>query len=346
MDILTHALLGAAASQAVLGARMSRRAWLIGAVGGLLPDADVLIASSSDPLLAIEYHRHFTHSLAFIPVGGLIAALPWLAQQRHRSNWLTAYAAGCIGYATHGLLDACTNYGTHLLWPFSPERAAWHWITTIGPLFTLMLLAGLVFAIRRRSRLPAAAALVLCLAYVGIAAMQRGQALDVQERVAAERGHTVDRAEMFPTVGNPFVWRSVYQSGDTLYTDRTRVTGAGAALWKDGGTVALLQERDLPTEVRADERMRRDFGRFSYFSAGWVARAQDDPAVIGDARYSLRTDIFAPIWGVRFHPGMAVPTEWVDRTGKNLIPARELWNEISGRAPGYRPVQQVAFPTR
>ncbi len=40
----------------------------------VIPDMDVLIRSASDPLLAIEYHRHFTHALAFIPVGGLIAA--------------------------------------------------------------------------------------------------------------------------------------------------------------------------------------------------------------------------------------------------------------------------------
>jgi hypothetical protein len=69
-----------------------------------------------------------------------------------------------------------------------------------------------------------------------------------------------------------------------------------------------------------------------------VARAADDPTVIGDARYSLRTDRFEPIWGVRFHPDGPLPTEWVDRTIKNRIPIRDLWEEISGTAPGYRTV--------
>jgi inner membrane protein len=101
-------------------------------------------------LLAIEYHRHFTHALAFIPVGGVLAASPWLLQQRHRPDWRPLLVAGTLGYATHGVLDACTNYGTHLLWPFSPVRVAWHWITTIGPLLTLILLVGLVFAVRRQ----------------------------------------------------------------------------------------------------------------------------------------------------------------------------------------------------
>lgn len=54
--------------------------------------------------------------------------------------------------------------------------------------------------------------------------------------------------------------------------------------------------------------------RFRWFSSGWVAQAPDQPEVYGDARYSLRTDAFDPIWGVRFDPGSHSPTEWVGRT--------------------------------
>lgn len=63
MDLLTQSLIGAGLAQA--GARRDelRMATGIGLVAGLLADADVLIQSSADPLLQIEYHRHFTHSL-------------------------------------------------------------------------------------------------------------------------------------------------------------------------------------------------------------------------------------------------------------------------------------------
>ena len=73
MDPLTQATLGAAAAQVSKPKRFVA-ATLVGAVGGALPDVDILIRSSSDPLLSLEYHRHFTHSLAFIPIGGAIAA--------------------------------------------------------------------------------------------------------------------------------------------------------------------------------------------------------------------------------------------------------------------------------
>jgi len=96
MDPLTHALLGATAAQAALGHRLGRRAWLPGALGGLLPDADILIRSTADPLLAIEYHRHFTHAFAFIPVGGVVAASPWLVQRRYRADWRPLTGGRCL----------------------------------------------------------------------------------------------------------------------------------------------------------------------------------------------------------------------------------------------------------
>lgn len=97
-----------------------------GLLCGLAPDLDVLVSSSTDPLLPLEYHRQFTHSLIFIPVGGLICALVlYLLFARHRSlSFGATYLYCTLGYATHALLDSCTTYGTLLLWPFSDMRVA------------------------------------------------------------------------------------------------------------------------------------------------------------------------------------------------------------------------------
>ena len=338
MDPLTHGLLGAVAAKAVLGRRLGHPGWMIGAAAGMLPDVDFFIRSDADPLLNIEYHRQFTHSLAAIPFGGLLAALPWLTFRKYREQWRGVLAASLLGYATHGVLDACTTYGTHLAWPFSPARESWNLMTTIGPLFTLFLLLGLFLAARKQSHAPAVAALALCLAYVGAAAWQRGHAEDALAHIAAGRGHTVDRMEIFPTVGNPLVWRTLYRSGDTLHADRVRVPLSSDAQWKAGPRMAHMDERHLTDAERADPRVRRDFRRFSYFSAGWVARAPRDASVIADARYSLANDAFEPIWGVRFKPAQPVPTEWVARDRERKIPLGELWQEITGRAEGYRPL--------
>lgn len=307
-------------------------------MGGLIPDLDVLIRSPEDPLLAVEYHRQFTHALAFIPVGGALAALPWLARKQRRSQWKPILGAATVGYATHGLLDACTTYGTQLFWPFSSYRVAWSWISIIDPIFTLALLVGVVWAARARARLPALLALAFCSLYLGLGALQHERGLEAQEQIAAARQHTPLRGDVFPTVGNHLVWRSLYQAGDSLYADRIRIPWTGMPQWTEGTAVALTQEQDLPPGARGDPRVRRDFRRFHWFSSGWTARAPDDPSVIGDARYSLRTDAFEPIWGVRFHPDRPVPTEWVDRTRDRSPRPSEFWKEIVGMHPEYRPV--------
>lgn len=336
MDPLTHALLGASAAHLACARQLGRRAWLIGACAGMLPDVEFFIRSSEDPLLNIEVHRQFTHAFAFIPVGGALAAAPWLLSPARRADWKPVLGAATLAYATHGVLDACTNYGTQLLWPFSDLRVAWHWLTTIGPLITLMLLVGLVFGIRGGRRWPAALGLAGALAYTGVAAWQQERALTAQAGIATARGHAVDKAKMFPTVGNVFLWRSVYESGGLLHTDRIRA--GGKLTWKAGSSVALAPEAALTPAERANPRVVRDYRRFAWFSDGWVARAPAAPEVYGDARYSLSSERFEPIWGVRFHPEARIPTEWVDFTAQNKVPLAGLWRELSGRDPGYAPL--------
>lgn len=331
LDPLTQGLLGAAAAQAVFGRKLGRTAWIAGALGGILPDADVLIRSASDPLLAIEYHRQFTHSLIFIPVGGAIAAAPLLARRAARARWPLVLGAAVIGYATHGLLDACTTYGTQLFWPFSRQRVAWDTISIIDPIFTLVLLIGVVTSALRRTAVPAILALLFCVSYLLVGAVQRDRAAEVQERIAAARSHPISRGEVFPTVGNNVVWRSLYRSGDHLYVDRIRVPWRGRPTFTAGSSVPVTTETDLPYELRSNPRLLRDFRRFSWFSDGWTARAPDAPDVIGDVRYSLRTDSFDPIWGIRFHPGASPPTEWVNRSRDRELALGALWDEILGR---------------
>lgn len=84
MDILTQGLLGGVLAQSVAGKNEKKIATFAGVVAGLLADADILIRSSSDPLLNIEYHRHFSHSLLFIPIGAAIALIIlWPLLHRH-----------------------------------------------------------------------------------------------------------------------------------------------------------------------------------------------------------------------------------------------------------------------
>jgi inner membrane protein len=336
MDPLTQGLLGAAAAQAVFTRRLGSRSLLVGGVAGMLPDLDVLIRSASDPLLTVEYHRQFTHSLLFIPAGGALAALPWLLSPARRSEWKSVVGASVVGWATHGLLDACTSFGTQLFWPFARTRVAFHVISVIDPLFTLVLLAGVVAAVLRRSPRPAAIALAVGLLVLTIGAVQRDRAADAQQQLAAARGQTIERGEVFPTAGNNLVWRSLYRSGDRLYSDRLRVGWTSPAQFAPGFTMNALAERDLVPAERSSARFRNDVERLRWFAGGWLARDSADPGIIGDARYSRQTVKYDAVWGIRFRPEQTPVTGWVDRSRSRRVDPGDVWREIRGRDPRYR----------
>ena len=75
MDPVSQGAFGAIFAQTVSGKRKYIAGAILGCLAGLAPDLDILIRSSSDPLLGLEFHRQFTHSLVFIPFGALIVAL-------------------------------------------------------------------------------------------------------------------------------------------------------------------------------------------------------------------------------------------------------------------------------
>ncbi len=152
MDILTHGLLGGTLAQSASKKNEMRAATATGFLAALLADADTLIRSDTDPLLVLEYHRQFTHALLFIPAGALLVALllwPAFKAFGHRLALRRIYLYALLGCATSGFLDACTSYGTHLLWPFTGERIAWSIIPIFDPLFMLILGAALLFGLRQ-----------------------------------------------------------------------------------------------------------------------------------------------------------------------------------------------------
>ena len=129
MDPITQGVIGATFAQQPSKKNTVLLATLLGFLSGLAPDLDILIRSDQDPLLALEFHRQFTHSLLFIPIGGLICSTVfyYLFTKKNGMTFLDSYIYSTIGYATHGLLDSCTSYGTqsvsytHLTLPTNRE---------------------------------------------------------------------------------------------------------------------------------------------------------------------------------------------------------------------------------
>jgi inner membrane protein len=332
VDPLTHGLLGAAVAQAALPAPESRKALLLGAAAGMLADGDVLLRVVSDPALPWEVHRHATHALLFSPLGGLLAALPFLiASSAWRARWRAVVFAATLAYATHGLLDACTSYGTSLFLPFSSARAAWDVIAILDPLFTLMLGAGMLLAAWRLRKAPAFAALALCAAYLGLGWRQHAAAMDEVLRLAASRGHVVERA--LPTPMNLVVWRGLYVAQGRIFADGGRVPILGAARFTAGTSVPLPAPEAGPSSGRADARAARIAdveARFERFADGFAARDPERPDVLADMRYSLEVASFSPLWGIRVGASNVDgdPVSWVDLAADRRASLRRMWEDL------------------
>jgi inner membrane protein len=303
MDLLSHALVGAATSMRVARQHEVRAAAIAGGSAALLPDADALIRSSTDPLVYFEFHRHFTHSLVFIPIGALVAALLLRFILRH-IPFARLYFYCVMGIALAGVLDACTSYGTHLLWPFVDERVAWSIISVVDPLFTLLLAVPVVFSLRA-SRQPVSARWATCglacgAIYLASGFLQHQRALSLLEGYAEEHSFAAERLLVKPTFANLVLWRGIVQTPDHIHVAAIRPGVLGPTRVYAGDQAVRFKVSQLDSLGR-DSGLRRDIERFAFFSDNLLAQVDGTFSQLGDARYSMRPDSLHPIWSIRFN---------------------------------------------
>ena len=330
MDPISQGAVGAVAPQVALKPEKIRAVALLGCLAGLAPDLDIVIQSSTDPLLLLEYHRQFTHALVFIPVGAAIVALLLHPIVRRSLQPRETYLACLLGYATHGLLDACTSYGTQLFWPFSDYRVAWNNVSVVDPLFTLPLLCLVISAAVLRRRAFAVAGLAWAFAYLALGVVQNQRAEAAGALLAAERGHAPQRLSAKAGFGNLLVWKVIYEHDGRFYVDGIR-TGLTTTACPGTSIARLDRARDFPW-LDPGSLQARDVERFSWFSDGWVAV---DPRVenrVIDMRYSVVPNTIDPMWGIDVDPQAASGEHVryvVDRSAR-LGQRHQYWRMLTG----------------
>jgi len=298
MDIITQGLLGGVLAQTVANKNEKTLASFIGVFAGLIADADILIRSADDPLLNIEYHRHFSHSLLFIPFGAAIAMLVLWPFVRRRISTQRLYLFCFLGYSLSGVLDACTSYGTHLLWPFTDGRVAWNLISIIDPIFSIILLAGFILGLRIKYKKIAYIGLSLSLSYMLLGYIQLQRASVIVDELIISRGHSVEQQLIKPTLANNILWRSVYIYQQKIYVDAVRISLFGGVKIYQGSSVQQVKLADEYPELDKDSILYTDMQRFTTFSDGFIAFKSAQKKVLGDLRYSMLPMSIKPLWGI------------------------------------------------
>jgi inner membrane protein len=298
MDSLTHALLGAAVGESVLGRQHGRKAMLYGSIAGLTPDIDVFIGIFMSDIDKLLFHRGLTHSFVFIFLSAPL--LGWIASRldaitmkqqmdddRRKVHFRQWTFLAFLTQLSHILLDSFTSYGTQIYLPFSSEAIALSTISIIDPLFTLPLLIGvipLIFSkkgsVRFRRWLSFGAVLLACL-YLGITLVNKlyveRQFMDAYEQAGIEISHI----EVKPTLFNNLLWRGIAREAatDTYYVGYASLAdgqpGVGALQLIDGAHERIEALRDRP-----------ELQRLIWVSQGFYKiERQDDELVFSDLRF-------------------------------------------------------------
>jgi inner membrane protein len=318
MDNVTHAALGIAAGIAVHRRGGSVSAAAVAApLAAEAPDLDVFLRAADDPLVSFRWHRHFTHSFAFMPAWALLSAwITSLCFRRHQVGWRELFLPGLAGALTHLLCDGCTSYGTMLLWPFDEARYAWDCLPIVDLLATLPLLALAILAWRRHSARLATYALLWFGAYAALGLWQHARAERSLRAWLGQRNIEPARLAIKPTISNLFVWRAIWLNDgrwqvaalrNLPFTDTRLVLGESRAAWS-AASAGNPPPRSEGAHVIAD---------FSRFTGGWnTYDAQPGAILVGDIRFAMLPTSSKPLWSVRCAPGgtLADTTLIMDRS--------------------------------
>lgn len=303
MDNLTHAALGLCAGLAARGKSAPLAAAATAAlVAGELPDIDLLIRSPEDPLVAFRWHRHFTHSLLLWPLLAAAAAglAAWIFRKREGAGFRPLYPVALAAGLSHILNDACTSYGTMILWPFSEARVAWDCLPIIDFSLTLPLVILGVAGWRTGNRAWALAGAAWFVAYAGLGRLQHGRA---EAALLAELGERPTRLAIKPTVTNLVLWRGIWEKDGEWRTAAIHVGPLGPPTISPGETRRVWNPADArnPTVGTPARALLEDFNRFT---GGWnsIERAEDGGVLVGDIRFAMIPTRASPLWAVHLKP--------------------------------------------
>lgn len=222
MDSLTQGLLGAATFAVVKDKDIGKKALLIGAIAGTIPDLDVFLAPLFDEVEFLTVHRSVSHSILLAVVlsvllGNLFHRI--YKKKQSLSKWIFAFF---LAIFTHSLLDWCTTYGTKLLSPFSSHLFSTNNIHVFEPYYTLILLIGVMVLIFKkvssaRRQQVIKWTLGLSTAYLAWTFVSKGIANHHFVRALDKQEIAYEKLIVSPTPFNSVLWHGMAKTSTGYY---------------------------------------------------------------------------------------------------------------------------------
>lgn len=222
MDNVTHTLIGVTLARAGLQ-RVTPSATVLLVLSANIPDIDIL-ALAGGQLSYLEAHRGYTHTLLALPFLALACVALTALLTRKKLAIGPAWAACCIGVASHLLLDWTNSYGVR---PFLPFSSRWFYLD-LNALYDFVILGAMLLALfvpwfvrlieteigsrkKRRGQGSAIAALLFILLFDGVRFTLHERAVN---DLAAETydGEQPLKVAALPGPFNPLRWTGVVET--------------------------------------------------------------------------------------------------------------------------------------
>ncbi len=327
MDSLTQMTLGAAVGEAVLGRKIGKKALLLGALCGTLPDLDVFIPYA-DPIRSFTYHRGFSHSLFVLTL--LTPVIVWLIlklhprikDHRNALLWLV-----WLSFITHILLDCLTVYGTQIFWPLWSYPVGFGSVFIIDPFYTVPLLTGVIAALvmsrsgQRGFRFNAIT-LGLSSLYLVWSLAAQYYVTQVVEASLASRSLAYDRLLVSAGPLNTLLWRIVAVQPDGDYIE-------GYYSLVDGERKLTFSFHESQQEYLAPLSGQWPVERLSWFTKGFYkVTLEGDEVVMTDLRMGAEPSyVFSFVVGHASLQAQAPAVRQLE-SGRDLGFLKKAWQRL------------------
>lgn len=225
MDSVSQIVLGAAACHAISGRQLGRKALILGAILGTLPDLDVLI-DYGDVVSNFTNHRGFSHSIFVLTI---VSPIIGFLLRRFSTFKIIPYPrlllAIWLALVTHPILDSFTVYGTQLFWPLPRAPESWASIFIIDPLYTIPLLFTGVWILFKKPnwRLLSIIGLAASTTYLGWSLYAKTQVIQHIHHELIRQGISYQALKVIPERFNTLNWRGIAMDKNVFYETRASV---------------------------------------------------------------------------------------------------------------------------
>ena len=175
-------------------------------------------------------------------------------------------------------------------------RVSWNNVSVIDPFLTIPVIVFVIIAVLRKNKLMPFLGIIYIFIYLGFGLVQSNRAEEVGKKIASIRGHESMRLTVKPSLGNLFLWKSIYEDRGFYYVDAVRLFSTKQ--YCEGTKIKKLDNLIDFNDLDKKSQQYLDIDRFNWFSQGYLGIGKSKN-IITDVRYSAVPNEVDGLWGIK-----------------------------------------------